>query len=951
MNKTFLNRVASDLINRFGTNLSRVAVVFPNKRASLFMNEHLAREAGKPIWSPAYTTISELFRKHSETEVADPIKLVTDLHKVFTGITGKEETLDQFYGWGQLLISDFDDIDKNMADASKVLANVTDLKELDDLSYLSEEQKELLSKFFSNFSLDQNTVLKKRFLSIWKNLFNIYTAFNEKLQSQQLAYEGALYRQVATSEKLVLDYDVYVFVGFNMLQKVEQHLFSRIMNESQALFYWDFDDYYMHGSESGHFIQQYLPHFPNALPNDDPIYDNFSKAKDMTYIAAATETAQARYAAQWLREPGKKRIEDGRHTAIVLCDESLLPSIVHALPEEVGKVNITTGYPLSLSPFAALVNHLIALQTDGYDRQNQRYRLPFVLRVLRHPYGVHVCQKNLELIEKLTKDSIFRPTREVLSEFDAEQILFEDVYNGETSPTLSLAQWLCNILVHIGKETKQIEDPFFQESLFRTYTLVNRLLSLIEAGDLVADITTFRRLLWQLLQSATIPFHGEPAEGIQIMGVLETRNLDFDHVLILSCNEGNMPKNVNDASFIPYSVRKAYELTTIDHKVAIYAYYFHSILQRATDVTICYNNSTEDGNRGEMSRFPLQFMVENPHQKIRQAIFRSPHDTTVAEPHEISKDAAIQEHLKNLKYLSPTDIGRYLRCPLQFYFDKVAGLSEPDSIEDDNIDHRTFGNIFHRAAQLIYEGMPATVTANLLQAILNDPHALAGYVDRAFNEVVLGMRGEKTPRNPQIHYNGLQLINRDVIIFYLRQLLNLDLKLTPFSIRGCEKRIFIPEGRFPKPIKGVIDRLDAVTNIDGTTCIRVVDYKTGKTTQQAISSVEDIFRPEFLKKKHTEYYLQTMLYACIVADSPELNPQHLAVSPALLFVQHTGEGSKDPTLEIDKTKITDINAYAAEFETCLRNLMNEMLNPEVAFTPTDDRTRCDDCPFKKICYS
>jgi len=952
MINSFLDRVASDLIDKFGTNLSRVAVVFPNKRAALFMNEYLARRAGKPIWSPVYITISELFRKHCDREIADPIKLVTDLHKVFTEVTGKTESLDQFYSWGQLLISDFDDIDKNMADASKVLANVVDLKELDNLSYLTEEQKRMLSRFFGYFSQDQNTVLRKRFLEIWSNLYKIYTSFNERLMSQNLAYEGALYRQVAMSEELQFDYDAYVVVGFNMMQKVEQHFFQKIKDEGKARFYWDFDDYYMNDNESGHFIQQYLPHFPNELPYDDPVYHNLALKKDMTYIASSTDTAQARYVAQWLLEPEKNRIKDGRQTAIVLCDESLLPSVIHSLPQEVEKVNITTGYPLSQSPFAALINLLINMQTDGYSKQNGYYRLSYVLKVLRHPYGCYLCNQNLELIEMLTKKNIFRPNRKTFVDFDNAELLFVNIYDQEESPTLVMAQWITDILIHIGTETKLLEDPFFQESLFRTYTLANRLRGLIADGDLDTDIPTFRRLYWQLLQSTTIPFHGEPAEGLQIMGVLETRNLDFDHVLVLSCNEGNMPKGVNDASFIPYTVRKAYGLTTIDHKVAIYAYYFHRLLQRATDVTFSYNHATEDGNRGEMSRFMLQFMAENPHQQIRQAVLRATNDTSIAAPQNIVKDETVQWKLKNMEHLSATAINHYMRCQLMFYYGHVAGLEEPNSVEDDNIDNRAFGNIFHRAAQLAYERMSSPIQKSMIKSVLDNQQILDQVVDQAFYEVLFkSSNSEEIKKHPESNYNGLQLINRKVILFYLKQLLKIDMQLAPFSILGCEKRVITADGKYPIPIKGFIDRLDMVTLDDGTKCIRVVDYKTGNKVQQPIDSVDDIFRPELIKKKHTDYYLQTMLYASIVAFDEKLNLGQLPVSPALLFVQHTAAEDYNPVLVIDKQRVDDVRIYIDDFEEQLCNLINEILNPDTDFSPTTDRSHCLSCPFKNLCYS
>lgn len=386
--KSFLTYIAEDLIRKYGYDLSDIAIVFPNKRASLFLNESLARLVAKPIWSPKYITISDLFRQYCDLKVGDPIKLVCNLHKVFVQCTGIDETLDHFYGWGQLLISDFDDIDKNMADADKLFANLKDIHELDDISYLTDEQKRMIQKFFSNFSEDHNSELKKRFLQLWSHFCDIYHSFNDQLASQGLAYEGALYRKVVGDKNVEFRHRKYVFVGFNMMQRVEQMLCDRLQKEGKAVFYWDYDHYYMDGkNEAGHYIRQYLKAYPNEL-TDSPqgeIYDNMRKAKDITYISAPTENIQARYVHSWLME--KDRYRAGRKTAVVLADEKLLQTVIHSLPKEVESVNITIGYPLQQTPFYSLVQQLMKLQTLGHPKGSDTYRLHYVNIVLRHPYA------------------------------------------------------------------------------------------------------------------------------------------------------------------------------------------------------------------------------------------------------------------------------------------------------------------------------------------------------------------------------------------------------------------------------------------------------------------------------------------------------------------------------------------------------------------------------------
>ena len=426
-----------------------------------------------------------------------------------------------------------------------------------------------------------------------------------RLKSQKLAYEGMLYRDVVEKTKIEAQYECYVFVGFNVLQKVEQLLFKRFLKEERASFYWDYDRYYMKPTnEAGNYIRCWLDKFPNALPNDnDELYDNLGKEKDINIISAPTENLQARYITEWLRE--NERYKDGKRTAIVLCDEHLLQTVIHCIPDEVETLNVTTGYPLQQTPIASMVTQLWALQTEGYSVQEQSYRLHYVNRVLRHPYGKYLIPKVAEIIERLNSERQFYVKPK-------EGSIFE--YHPSDKQNLqALVNWLAETIRFIGVNGAADKDPLFEESVFRMYTLLTRLSDLTINGDLDADKIIFRRLLTQLIAATSIPFHGEPARGVQVMGVLETRNLDFDHVLVLSCNEGNMPKGIDDTSFIPHLIRKAYELTTIDNKVSIYSYYFHSLIQRAKDVTFLYNNSTQGSHTGEMSRFILQLMVEWNH--------------------------------------------------------------------------------------------------------------------------------------------------------------------------------------------------------------------------------------------------------------------------------------------------------------------------------------------------
>ena len=1030
MNKTFLEYVAEDIIGKYGTDLSRIAVVFPNKRAALFLNEHLARIAGQPVWSPAYITISDLFRQHTDLKPADPIKLICDIHKSFTKCTGIDETLDHFYGWGQLLLADFDDIDKNMADADSIFCNIKDIHELDDISYLDDEQKEMLKRFFANFSDDIESELKKRFLSLWSHFGDIYHDYNRRLTEQGIGYEGAIYRKVASEESLQMKYDKYLFVGFNLLQKVERVLFSRLMKEGKAKFYWDFDEYYMptpshhlntstpqHLNTSGGAVVSTAPtnlntspsqhlsggavvstaptnlntspsqhlnlsDFPNELDNSDPdIYANMRRPKRIRFISSPTENAQARFASNWLLE--NDRYKAGRKTAVVMCDESILLPIMHSLPPEADKVNITSGFPLAMTPVASLVMLLFDLYTLGLRKKGTAFNPHYLKKLMAHPYARHLQEVHLKEMNDVHLKGVHSKGVH-LSQVHQEEVHQEGIHQKEEQQTIednsgcmgmagmpypptsaALLQHIATLVKQVGIATKQEGDALTQESVFRMFTILNRLAALADSGDLLVDNTTLRRLVSQLVGAASIPFHGEPVVGVQIMGVLETRNIDFDNVLLLSCNEGNMPKGVNDSSFIPYSIRKAHGLTTIDNKVAIYSYYFHRLLQRAGDITIAYNNSTDNGHTGEMSRFMLQLLVESG-QKIDHYSLTAKNQPTPLMPKAIEKDETALSKLEEMSRLSPSAINTYIRCKLAFYYQYIAHIKEPNS-DPETIDNRMFGNIFHRAAYLIYKDItdhsPVIEKAHI-QAYLSNRKLLASVVDRAFEE-------EECKTN-----NGLQIINREVIIEYITKLLKIDQQLCPFNILAMEEEAKVytslsfttspshhlttsPGGALVSSaptkthnitIGGIIDRLDAITDKQtGKPRIRVVDYKTGNKPSSPIKSIDEVFDPKNIASKHSNYFLQAILYSLIVSRSKEWNAANDAVSPALLFIKQAATNDYDPTLCIDKHPISDVTVYEEEFLTKLKETVADMYSPNAAFTPTDDRKKCELCPYRMLC--
>ena len=959
--ETFLQMVAKDLYHSIGNDLSRTAIVFPNKRASLFFNEHLAAQSDCPLWSPAYVSINDLFERLSTLKNGDPIRLVCELYKVFREETQSAETLDDFYFWGELLISDFDDIDKNMVKAEGLFSNLKDLKDIMPTpDYLNEEQTEAIRQFFHNFSPEKRTELKNRFINLWDKLGDIYRSYKQRLAKLGIAYEGMLYRQVMEElDTSQLEYERYVFVGFNVLNEVERRFFQALQDAEKAWFYWDYDIFYTRlpenntppfRHEAGEFILSNLSLFPNRLP--ESCFDVMSRPKRVRYISAPTENAQARYLSTLLAEDNVKECDE-KENAVVLCNESLLLPVLHTLPSNIKNVNITMGFPLAQTPVYSLINALMEMQTTGYRSDTGRYTYETVLPVLRHPYIRRLTPQAETLEHQLTKNNRFYP---LPSELKTDAVL-EKIFTPQNG-IKELCAYLTERIKDVSalyrtspeEDTTDIYGQLYRESLFKSYTLINRLHSLAENDDLQNIRTdTLKRLMNRLLTSASIPFHGEPAIGLQVMGVLETRNLDFRNLVMLSVNEGQLPKSGGDSSFIPYNLRKAFGMTTIEHKNAVYAYYFYRLMQRAENVILMYNTSSDGLNRGEMSRFMLQYLVESPGEITREYLEASQSPQTSAEI-RIEKTPEIIKRLCDMYdtrlhpdvFLSPSALNTYLDCRLRFYYRYVAGLKRPDEVSAE-IDSALFGTIFHRSAELAYNDLTQhgkEIRKEDLEELLKDEVRLQNYVDQAFKENFFHV-----PINECPEYNGTQLIHAKVIGFYLKQLFRNDLQYAPFTMEGMEHKVRdtievdTPQGRLPIQIGGTIDRMDSKGDI-----LRIVDYKTGGTPKTP-ENIKQLFTPA---EGRPNYIFQTFLYAAILCHK-----QHRRVAPSLLYIHRAASETYSPVIEMgmrqNKAPVNDFSLKENEFWKELHALLHELFDPQVPFTQTEQSKQCEYCDFKRLC--
>ncbi len=928
--KTFLQLVAESLLNRFGNNLSHLTVVFPGKRASLFLDQALTEFSPTPVWAPTYKTISDLFQEASPYLLCDNVESVCRLYQAYAHHVENPQTLDQFYNWGEILLSDFDDVDKHLVDVQQLFTNIHDLRKLDDNSYITPEQEEALKSFFNNFSLEENSAIKERFLKLWEQMPAIYEELNANMRRDGLLYEGALQREVVESPIELSPDTTYIIVGFNVLNNVEQKLFDEMKHQQKALFYWDYDTYYVdtHGAgsrtqhEAGYFLSQNLDRYGNELSPD--CFNNFRSPKQFTIISASSENVQARYLTQWLPE---HRTEPDNETAVVLCNERLLLPVLHSIPDPKIPLNITMGFPFSDTPVYNFILTLVSLQTEGYNAQFRSFRHDALRTIQSHPYAHYIEES--QLLRKVGGG------KELLS---------------------YIQECLTTVARHLNDS-----DLVAQESIYLAYTRLNRIIDLMSGKEPLLNIgdATLLYILRSALCGETIPFHGEPAIGIQLMGVLETRALDFRNILMLSVGESYLPKKVSESSFIPYYLRDAFGLTTVKHKIAVYAYYFYRLIQRAENVTFVYNESNAGVQQNEISRFLRQLLAETDFQ-IQLHKLQADSAVTALQPIVRKKTPEMIRQLRNYydntgrqprerHFLSPSAMNTYTTCSMRFFYRYVEEMRiDPDP--QDGLDAMLFGDVFHRAAELLYRQLTSAgdvVRAEDIEPFLEmKGQRLEGFVRQAFKEKFFQDRPED--------YRGILFIAHRVVTRYLTQLLRHDLRLTPFRIKGLEmsytKTLHI--NGMEIDTGGIIDRLDIVTdpNVTDGAVIRVVDYKTGGKPD-SVSDFERLFA-QTDQKAH--YYFQTILYASIVAEK-----ENMPVTPCLFYVHKSGAEDYSPKLRLEGQVIHDVRESATKDENAgrldhaflekLEQLIAEIFNPDVPFTQTEDIKACEYCDFRLLC--
>ena len=971
--KPFLSLVAGDLMSRFGSDLSRVAVIFPAKRARLFFNSYLCNYSDEPVWAPQYLAIDELFQQASNLQIADNIKLVCDLYRTYIDVynryasTPSTESLDEFYFFGEILLNDFDDVDKNLVNARSLFGNLQDLDQLrDDFSHLSESQITALMQYFK-YAFHGESSLKTAFWSVWNILGEVYETFKDRLQQSGIAYPGMLMRSVVeetrhcelqgTKQETIQFYEHYVFVGFNVLNKCEEKLFRQL--KDKALFYWDVDDYYLKDeekffNEAGRFIRKNIEKFGSALPLEQ--FNNIlSRKPEITIIASSSESGQTAYIAPWLDSLKQPALFESPDSAIVLCNEQILPVVMHSIsPQKAENVNITMGFPITQSPVCSFLQVLTEMQVRGTNESGKTFRYKYVLPVLRHPYTQMIFPEAKAVEKTLLEGNIFFPTLEVLK----NQSIFK-----YASTTLDLAKYLLALIEQVGSAFEKQSEPddiysgLYQESVFRAYQVINRLAGLIDSEELQVDKTTFLRLMRKLFSSTTIPFHGEPVKGLQLMGVLETRALDFKNLLLLSVNEGFIPGANSDNTFIPQFLRKHFELNTIEHQDSIYAYYFYRLIQRAERVTFVYSTDKTQTGKAEMSRFLLQLLTDS-RLEIKRYSLQSAIKPVQSQPIVIPKTAELLEKIRNqfdagtnpeAQRLSPSALNIFIDCSLRFYLQYIEGLKAKDELSDE-LDASIFGTIFHRSAELLYREIGNIGDAKEFPPFLVRKQHLDVYLENTFliDKLVAKAFSEEYFKNKDVSlkdYNGEQLINFRVISHILKRLIEFDRKRTPFNVCALEQRFLadfeLPEAGVTLRIGGIIDRLDEK---DGT--LQILDYKTGGSAKP-YKEISDLFTQKDTRASHI---FQTFTYSSVlIKASPYPLQRGTPVIPSLIYLQDAGKEDYSAVIQYEKEDISDFHSLYPLFEEILIRKLSELFDKDIPFCQTSVLSKCSYCDFKEMC--
>lgn len=951
--KPFLQRLAGEIASRYGDDPGQLCVVLPNRRAGLYLKKYLAAELKKTSWAPQTFSVEDFITRVSDLQIIDPAGLLFEFYHVYREIQGaRAQDFDRFADWAQVLLKDFEEIDLYLADPAKIF------------NYLD------TARALSVWNLDGTplTEQEKNYLEFYNSFHPYYEGLRKNLTEKKQVYEGLAYRLVAENiEKIAADlpWKNIFFAGLNALSRSEENIIDFLVKKNKAELFWDADEYYINDTmqEAGDFIRGYLEKWP-ADPKKWLENEFRDSQKSIHVYGIPGGMGQAAMAGRLINELTiESHLPD--KTALVLADEKMLLPVLYALPEKTGAVNVTMGYPFKYSHLYHLTGLLFRLQENAEKLSSQRnstsrsFYVKDILELLAHPLLLQMentREKGQSSFEEMArsirgKNRVFLAPLEIIryaaSTENTYKRLCETLFTPWESPAagleslLQIIELLRDSLITADQRKNQHEIDL--EHHFHLSRIIKRCRAMSEAYPFVTDLNILKKILFQVIDSSRLPFSGEPLQGLQVMGVLETRAIDFENLIVISMNEGILPAARLPNSFIPFDIKNDFGLPTFRHKDAVFAYHFYRMIQRARNIYLLYDTEGEGGKGGEKSRFITQAGYElpkyNPGIVIKEELLSPGTSSGSGSVISVSKSPAIIERLKEkaVKGFSPSSLNTFIRCPLQFYFQEVLGLAEAETVEE-TIEAKTMGTVIHQVLQNIYEPFEAGFV---------DPQALEDRLSKSEDYLKDAFRQHYPDgdldfgKNHLVYKVSLLLIN-ELIKKEIADLnesenpagvLEIMTLEEPFNaVIDCE----IASTKLQVRIKGKTDRIDRYGGQ-----IRIIDYKTGNVNSYDLSVKE---WDDLVKDPKKGKAFQLLVYAWLFS---KINPEYFgSIQTGNITLRKISSGFMKVKLPGDQL----INEDSMEtFEEILVSLVGKIMDPSVPFTQTEDTAICDYCPFASIC--
>lgn len=984
MMNPFLEQVA-DHYYRQG-DISGRCFIFPNRRSMVFFRKWLSSKVAQaaaqgdatPLVAPKMLTINDFFHKVSGLDAADRVELLLELYECYKELYHKPEPLDEFIFWGDVILGDFNDVDKYLTDPKQLFANVSDFKAIQDtFSYLSDVQRKAIESFISHFS-DRNGRLtvnlesvspnvKERFLQIWNILYPLYIRFNARLKEKGLSYEGMAYRALAESLSDRTADDVlegcfpadmnFVFVGLNALNECEKALLRSLRDCGRAQFCWDWSGKMIRNprNRSSFFMKDNFRDFPQAIELSEEGVGNTV----FNVLSVPSSYGQVKHLKTILEKIGYKdnAMGDSSETAIVLPDESLLMPLLNSIPEEVGDINVTMGYPLTAGELYILMRDIARMQlhlrskADGWYFYHKQ-----VWDILSSGIFRRLVENDEECrakVAEIKQDGKYYIPQEDLSGTPLMRVIFrpmaKDPAAADAAQTDTLAAYLQEVAAYIAPLLATDTDMALEVEFARKYySSINSL----RAKKMAVQPATFIRLLESMMAGITIPFKGEPLKGLQIMGPLETRALDFRNLVIMSCNEGMFPRKNVSSSFIPPELRKAFGLPTYEYQDAIWAYYFYRLISRAENVWMVYDSRTEGLKRGEESRYIKQLKYHF-NVDVRFHVAGAGLALTEAGDGEMPKTEEMMKRISSMTF-SASGLQNYVFCPMKFCYSSVLKLKKDEDVAE-SLDNAMIGNVYHNAMWALFYGEDAMLADGPFEKLQNHSDIgmktvtreyLSSWLDR---EDVVRAKVEslmKAELNSD-EIGGRDLVVLRVIVRYVMETVRKDIALLDrhmtdsFEVLGLEKKV--SADIYGAHFFGVIDRMDSLT----PGMVRLVDYKSGSDDPAVIAvndgnaetAVQKIFDGPYKARKDNKAALQFYIYDRMIQEAG-------LASQGQIF------NSMYATSDLFK-KVPAAYSVSSRFaelmDERLKALLDEIRDKDVPFRRTEDEDACTYCDFRMIC--